>query len=333
MKSLRLEGHQVVKWIEAPDPHPGTGEVVVRIAISALCGSELHAYRQDGVSGGNLGHEAAGTVVRLGPGVASLHVGQRVGLSAVVGCGHCGYCAKGQYTWCQNRLSGYGSMHAEQVLIPARNCLPLPDDVSWEAGVLLSGDGLGVPYHTSRRLADPSFETIAIFGVGPIGLANTLLQSYLGRRVLAVDISPQRLHLAAKLGAAATIDARTDDPVERIRKLTGGRGADVCLEAAGQPLTLKQCFQAVRVAGTIAINGEQPSIKLSPSADFIRRDIMAFGSWFYHYCEFPAMVELYRQGLPVTDLITQRFSFDQAATAWQEFAAGRTGKVMLLYPQ
>ena len=96
---------------------------------------------------------------------------------------------------------GYGHFHAERVLIAAHGCHPLPDDVSWDVGVLISGDGLGVPYHTSRRLLSPDIQTVAIFGAGPIGLGNIMMQAHLGRRVIAVDLSPERLALARQLGA------------------------------------------------------------------------------------------------------------------------------------
>ena len=145
MKVLRLEGKGMVRMVEAVEPVPGPGEVVVETAMSAICGSELHAYHGAGMEAGNAGHEAVGTVAALGEGVTGLVVGQRVGASAVAGCGRCAYCERGQYTWCPDRAF-YGSMHAERFVAAARACYPLPDDVSWEAGVLLTGDGLGVPY-------------------------------------------------------------------------------------------------------------------------------------------------------------------------------------------
>ncbi len=330
MRILSLLGNSRVTVTEAANPTPGRGGVVVLTAVSALCGSELKGYRSGESKSGNNGHEAAGTVIALGSGVTSLAIGQRVGLSAIVGCGSCDQCAAGRYTWCANHRF-IGNMHAEQICIPAHGCHPLPDDVPWEAGVLLSGDGMGVPYHTSTRLNDPSIETIAIFGVGPIGLGNLLMQRFLGRQVLAVDISPTRLELAEELGAAHVIDARSSDPVVRIRELTGGRGPDVCLEAIGKPETLKQCFAAVTTGGLVVMNGEQPGVELSPSADFIRRDITAFGSWYYHFSEFGQMLALYRQGLAVEKLITHHYPLAEADTAFQEFAAGRTGKVLLRY--
>ena len=119
--------------------------------------------------------------------------------------------------------------------------------------------------------------------------------------------------------------------VEQLRDLTGGRGADVCIEAAGQPLTARQCFAAVRTGGTVVFNGEQPSIKLSPSTDFIRRDITALGSWYYQYGQFPAMLEIYRSGLALERLITHRFPMEEAAQAFQLMAAGLTGKAVLHY--
>lgn len=330
MKRLSLHGNRQVAVETVPDPAPGPGEVVVRTVVSALCGSEMHAYANPQGREGNAGHEAAGLVSAVGEGVSTLQIGQRVGLSAVVGCGHCAACQLGRYTWCPQRRF-VGNMHGEATCIPAHGCHPLPDDVGWEAGVLLSGDGMGVPYHTSRKLMDPAIRTVAIFGMGPIGLGNLLMQRHLGRTVLAVDLSPYRLELARQLGAEILIHAAEEDAVAVIRAETGGQGAHVCLEAVGRPETLKQCFAAVCNGGTVVMNGEQPGLTLSPSEDFIRRDITAVGSWYYHFNQFAPMTDLYRQGLAVERLITHRFPLTQAQQAYAEFAAGRTGKVLLTY--
>ena len=330
MKTLRLAGNGVVGIVEASDPVPGPGEVVVETAVSAICGSEMHAYHGAGMEAGNAGHEAVGRVAALGEGVTGLMLGQRVGASAIAGCGSCSYCERGQYTWCPDNKF-YGSMHGERFLAAAHACYPLPDDVSWEAGVLLTGDGLGVPYHTSRKIASPEVETVAVYGVGPIGLGNVLLQSYLGRRVIAVDLAPERLRLAKELGAVDVVDGGTGDAAEQVRALTGGVGADVCIEAAGSPVTAVACFAAVRTAGTVVFNGEQGEVPLSPSAHFIRRDITAVGSWFYHFSEIEAMIELYRGGLPILDLISHDYPFSQAARAYELFASRRSAKVVLVW--
>ena len=329
MRSLQLQGQSTVACIDVPTPEPGPGEVLASTQVSALCGNELKTYRDDGMETGNSGHEAAGIVTQLGPGVTQLQEGQRVGVSAIGGCGECPYCAKGQYTYCPDHTYR-NSMHAERFIAGANACHPLPDDLSWEVGLLISGDGFGVPYHTSTKLKNEPIECVAIFGMGPIGQGNTLMHTHLGRQVIAIDVVPKRLELARKLGASHTIQADDGvDVVAAIRDLTDGRGADVCLEAAGRPKSAKQCFGAVRTAGTVVFNGEQPALELSPSADFIRRDITALGSWYYHFGQFAAMLDLYRSGLAIDRLITHRFPLTEADEAFRLMAAGQTGKVIL----
>lgn len=330
MKSVRLDGNGGVSVVAVPTPDPGPGQVVVRTLVSALCGSELHGYRGDGAAEGNSGHEGMGLVHALGDGVTSVGLGDRVGVSAIAGCGRpeCDPCRLGQSTWCRDRTF-YGSMHAEYFLTAATACLPVPDGVPDEAAVLLSGDGLGVPYHTSCRIAEDHIGTIAVFGLGPIGLGSVLLQTHLGRRVIGIDIVAERLDHARRLGAVAVVDAGAADPLEAISTFTDGVGVDVAIEAAGRPETAIQCFAAVRTAGTVVFNGEQPSVDLSPSDHFIRRDIAAFGSWFYHIGEYPAMLELYRAGLAVEDLISHTIPLDDASTAFELFASGASAKVLL----
>jgi propanol-preferring alcohol dehydrogenase len=329
MKFVHQVGNSQIRIEEREAPQPKRGQVLVKTVVSALCGSEMHGYRKGGYATGNMGHEGAGIIAEVGEGVETLSVGQRVGVSAIAGCGNCDYCRKGQYTWCEN-YAFFDNMHAEYFVIPALACHALPDDVPWEVGVLITGDGLGVPYHTSTKIQDDA-ETIAIFGLGPVGLGNVMFQTYLERHVIGIDRSPERLELARALGAKQTIAVEGDTDVPaRIRELTRGRGADVCIEAAGVPLTAKQCFAGVRTGGTVIFNGEQPSVELSPSEDFIRRDITAIGSWFYHFNEFPKMLELYRQGLPVASLITHHFPLREAAQAFQVME-GKSGKVLLDY--
>ena len=333
MKSVQMSGAGIVNLVDRPDPQPGPGEVIIATRVSALCGSEMKTYRGAGQQTGNSGHEAVGVVTQLGAGVTTLQVGQRVGVSAISGCGQCAECAQGRYTWCPDRKF-YGNMHAEKFVIAANACHPLPDDVGWDVGVLITGDGFGVPYHTSLKVRDPALETVAIFGAGPIGLGNLLMQRYLGRTVIAVDISATRLELAAELGAQQVVNAgEVSDVVATIRALTRGKGADLCIEAAGRPETAKQCFATVRIAGTVVFNGEQPALPLSPSEDFIRRDITALGSWYYHFNEYPAMLDLYRKGLPIGNLITHHFPLAQADEAFRLMADGLTGKVLLTYPE
>jgi threonine dehydrogenase-like Zn-dependent dehydrogenase len=332
MRTLKLDGEGRCRVIDAPDPEPGPGQVVIRTRMSALCGSELGAFRGAGAASGNSGHEGMGTVLRVGEGVDRVRVGQRVGVSAIAGCGEpeCMACRHGQSTWCP-RMRFYGSMHAEQFVTAPTALLPLPDGVPDEVGVLITGDGLGVPYHTSLKLAGTDIRSLAVFGLGPVGLGSVLLQSFLGRKVIGVDPVPQRRALALQLGAAQVLDPGQQDVVQAIRAATEGQGADACIEAAGVPQTAQQCFRAVRTAGLVVFNGEQPVVELSPSEDFIRRDVRAAGSWFFHVGEFPQMLGLFRAGLAVASLVTHVLPLERAQEAFGLFAAGVTGKVLLTH--
>ena len=330
MQILKFSGNGNVNIHEIPEPNPGPGEVLIETAVSGLCGSELHTYRGEGSAQGNTGHEAVGTVVQLGEGVLNLEIGQRVGVSAIAGCGKCSYCQQGQYTWC-SKYKFYGSMHAERFLAAANACHPLPDDITWEVGLLLSGDGLGVPYHTSTKIASPAVRSVAVFGVGPIGLGNVLVQTYLGRQVVAVDICAYRLEMAKRLGAVHLVNAGEVDPVEQVRQFSGGAGVDVCIEAAGKEETALACFAAVSTGGTVVFNGEQGPVPISPSEHFIRRDITAVGAWYYHFFEYHKMLELYRNGLRLQDLISHRYPFRDAGAAFEKFSSAQSGKVLLRY--
>ena len=330
MRVLQFLGNSNVSIEEADVPTLDAGDVLIRVEASAICGSEMHAYRGDkGHPTGNPGHEAAGVIID--PGDSPIwREGDRVGVSAVQGCGECRECRAGRYTFCPQRPPGKGpGWHAEYLVARGLACIRLPDDVSFDLGVLLTGDGLGVPYHVSRQTKPQPGETVAVFGVGPVGLGNVLVNTFLGCRVIAVDLSATRLKFAREVGAWKTINAGEDDPAEAIRRLTGGRGAEICLECAGRPETVKSALQCVATNGRVMCVGEHPRIEISPSGDLIRRDISLSGSWFYHFREAPEMLELYRHGLPVERLITHRFPLEQADEAYRLFAAGEAGKVIL----
>ena len=327
MKLLEMTGSATSRVIDAEPPQPGPGEVLIQTARSAICGSELKTYRGPGLAGGNSGHEAVGTVIELGEGVTNLQIGQRVGVSAVVGCGDCDECERGRYTWCKSAASR-SQMHAEQFAIHARCCSPLPDDLPWDEATLLTGDGLGVPWHTAKKIDRADINTIVVMGLGPIGLGNVLLQAHLGRHVIGVDIIDYRVDFAKKLGADVSIKA-DETLIEQILDMTGGDGADVVIDCAGKRASVANSFLAVRRGGIVVFNGESMEEMLAPSRDFNRREIWAVGCWYYFMSEAPEMFDLWRDGLDVARLITHRFPLHDAPQAFQLFDSGQTGKVLL----
>lgn len=327
MRAVQMLGRSQVGLIDVPDPEPGEGEVVVQIAASLLCGSELHGYRGEQRMATNGGHEAAGVVVDASRS-RRWRDGDRVGIHAVWGCGACDQCARGRYTWCGHWRVCPG-LHAELAAAPDHVLVPLPDEVDDEVGALLAGDGLGVPYHTSRRLPTRGGDTVVVVGCGPIGLGNILLHSFRGTRVIALDRVPERIGYAREMGADAVVDVSAVDALPAIRELTGGRLAEAAIEATGRPEGFTLALAAVGPGGTVACCGENGDVPLNVANQLIRRDITVFGSWFYHYAEYPDMIELYRRGLEVGRLVTHRWPLAEAATAYAEFAAGRVGKPAL----
>jgi threonine dehydrogenase-like Zn-dependent dehydrogenase len=321
-------GDSKVEVREFPDPSPQPGEAVVRMAISALCGSELHSYRSPNGSRGTIpGHEMAGEVVAVN-GTRHISAGDRVVLQIMVGCGHCPYCSRGDFEHCKDMDYLIGG-HAELIAAPEMCCLPLPDDVNWERGVLLGGDTIGTTYRTLHRLRVSAFDTVAVLGCGPIGLGMLAVLRYLGARAIAVDVSPYRRELAQRLGAWRVLDPADGDPAKAILDLTGGAGVDVALDCSPAQATLTAALNSVRKFGRVGFVGEKGESVIHPSDHFIRKEIEAVGSWYYNASDYSEILELYRRGLDVDDLVTHRFPLTEADEAFATFASAQSGKVLL----
>lgn len=326
MKSLRFMGNSQTEIVDIPVPKPKADEVLLRIRVSALCGSEMGSWRGPNASAGNGGHEYAGEVVDANG--TCLAEGDRVGVHVVIGCGKCVQCKTGNEIFCADK--GFvGNAHAEYVAVPARACLKLPDNIDWDTGVLIAGDSMGVGYHLTRRVGVQAADTVAVFGMGPIGLGALLVWSFLGARVIGVDMSEYRRKLAEKIGAWKTVSA-DKKTVEKLRKLTGGAGPDTCLECTGKPDPVATAFEAVRNGGKLGIVGEQGQACFNPSRDLIHKEVNVYGAWYFRLHEFPGMVELCNRGLKPKKMVTHRFPLEEAQKGYELMAAGKTGKVLFV---
>ncbi|WP_328913837.1 MULTISPECIES: S-(hydroxymethyl)mycothiol dehydrogenase [unclassified Streptomyces] len=302
-------------------PAPGPGEAVVRVQACGVCHTDLH-YREGGIGDDFpylLGHEAAGVVEEVGEGVTDVAPGDFVVLNWRAVCGQCRACRRGRPWYCfathnarqkmtledGTELSpalGIGAF-AEKTLVAAGQCTKVDPAASPQvAGLLGCGvmAGVGAVVNTG---AVGRGDSVAVFGCGGVGGAAVMAAARLAAAgtIVAVDVDDRKLEIARGLGATHTVNARTTDPVEAIRELTGGFGADVVIEAIGRPETYKQAFYARDLAGTVVLVGvPTPEMTLElPLLDVFGRGGALKSSW-YGDClpsrDFPVLIDLHLQG-------------------------------------
>lgn len=303
MKAIRLiKPHQPLEIQEIPTPKPGPKDVLVRVKAAGICHSDAH-YRA-GVSPVNplpltLGHEVAGVVEEVGEAVTTRKVGDRVCLHYMVTCGDCIYCAQGSEQFCtsgqmlgKNRNGGY----AEYIKIPARNAFLLPEEIPFEQGGIMMCSS-STSFHALRKGRVSAGDTVAVFGVGGLGMSAVQLARAFGAvDTFAVDINPDKLKVAEGFGAIP-VNAAETDPVEEIKRLTNGRGVDVALELIGLPLTVRQSIESLAVFGRAVMVGlSDQNADFNAYTELIAREAEIIGSADHLAHELPTLIELARRG-------------------------------------
>ena len=335
MRAVKFVGNGCVDVVDVPKPKAAKGWVIVRVKASALCGSGLHTYLSDKGSETIPGHEVAGEVIEVGKGVAEIRPKDRVALYAVIICGKCEFCRRGDWAFCKEPKKCIGGQHiqggdAEYLAVPERICFPLPDDLSFEQGALL-GDGIGTPYHAIKRLAINGTHTVALFGLGPVGLGALLILKLLNCRVIVSEISKYRQRMGKTLEADVVIDPSEQDPVDAIKECTKGEGVDIAIDCAGKEITENQALDCAKKWGKVAFVGGNPgSATIQPSRQFIGKELTVIGSFYYNVSEYKELIALVRRGLSPEKMITHRFSLEEAQKAFSTFASGESGKVVFV---
>ncbi len=328
-------------------PEPGPGEALVDILTSGVCHTDLH-YKLGGISDDFpflLGHEATGVVSAVGPDVTNVVPGDRVVLNWRAVCGNCRACNRGEAQYCFNTHNATQKMtledgtelsaalgigaFVEKTLVAAGQCTKVDPDADAAAiGLLGCGvmAGLGAAINTGGVKRGDSVAVIGCGGVGVAAIAGAALAG--ATTVIAVDIDPKKLDRALELGATHAVDSSASDPVEKIRELTGGFGADVVIDAVGRPETYKQAFYARDLAGTVVLVGvPTPDMTLElPLLDVFGRGGSLKSSW-YGDClpsrDFPMLISLYKQGkLDLDAFVTERITIDQVEEAFDKMHAG-----------
>lgn len=328
---------RVLDDIEVPAPQ--RGQVKVRLAYSGVCHSQL--MEAQGARGADpylphlLGHEGSGVVIETGADVSKVKVGDRVVLGWIKGIG---LDVPGPKYRRGDEIINAGGVTTfnEYSVVSENRCVPLPDGVPMDIAVLLGcalPTGAGIITNT---LQPPAGSTVAVFGLGGIGLSAMIAcRLYDCSLVIAVDVAPDKLALAAELGATAVVNAARLDPVGEIRKLTDGKGVDFAVEAAGSARTIEQAFNAVRRGGGLCVFASHPPqearISLDPYELICGKRIA--GSWggaSNSDRDIPRLAELYRSGkLPLEKLISRRYKLDDINVAMDDLMQRRVTRPLI----
>ncbi len=320
MKAVRLiQPGRPLEMQDIPVPAIGPRDVLVRIKAAGICHSDVH-YRA-GVSPVHypltLGHEVAGVIERTGPEVSNVQAGDRVCLHYMVTCGDCVYCSIGSEQFCTSgQMLGYhrDGGYAEYIVLPARSAFPLPDGIPFEQGAIMMCSS-ATSFHALRKGRVKAGESVAVFGVGGLGMsALQLAQAFGALDVYAVDINPHKLDMAEGFGAIP-INAAQTDPVAEIKRLSGGRGVDLALELIGLPLTMQQAVGSLAKFGRAVMVGvTQKTIEVAPYRDLVLREGEIIGSSDHLAQELPTLIELARRGtLNLSGVVTDTLPLDADA--------------------
>ena len=335
VKARRAPGLTVAT---VPEPAAGPGEVLIAVRHAGVCGTDLHIADWDAWAQGRLhpplvvGHEFAGEIVATGDGVAELKVGQLVTAEGHIVCGHCLQCRTGNGHICRRtQIIGVDrdGAFAQFIAMPATNVLTL-DGIPTEVGAVM--DPLGNAFHTVLT-ADIPGSNVFVAGCGPIGcFAVGIARAAGAAKVIASDVNPRRLELAARMGAQVTINAAKDDVVNIVREETGGEGADVVCEMSGVPSALHQALAAVRMGGRVQLLGlPKGQVPVDFANEIIFKGITVYGVIGRKMYEtWHQMRRFLTAGmLDPRPVITHQFPLAQIDEALAAIRSGDAGKVIL----
>jgi 2-desacetyl-2-hydroxyethyl bacteriochlorophyllide A dehydrogenase len=339
MKAAVFHGPGDVRVESMPDPKlKSPGDALVRITTAAICGSDLHLYhgRSPAVAGFVLGHEGVGVVEEVGPEVTGLKRGQRVVVAASVACGRCFYCRQGQVSQCEisgsavfgfgpnfaGKLMDIGGAQSEALCVPMADytCYPLPDSIDDDAAVFLA-DILPTGFFGALNGDLRPGDTVAVFGCGPVGLCAVMAAWTFGAaEVIAVDTLDYRLAIAAKLSATPVAEP---DAINSILERTGGRGADVAIEAVGNESALRSALAAVRPGGVVSVIGvfSEPGFDFPIGIAFARDLTFRIGLANIR-SNIPRIARLVEHGrLDPRPIISHRLALEEGARGYRIFDA------------
>jgi alcohol dehydrogenase len=343
MKALVFRGTGQISIEQVPIPKAGPGEAVIRVTLTTICGTDLHILKGEYPvkPGLTIGHEPVGVIHELGVGVSGYQIGDRVLVGAITPCGQCGFCLRGRWSQCGGLIGGWkfgnsiNGAQAEYLLVPhaQANLAKIPDELRDEQVVLLAdiaSTGISAAESADVQIGD----TVAVFAQGPIGLCATAGAKLKGASlIIAVESDPVRTEMAKRMGADVVINHLKMDAIAEIRRLTGGEGVDVAIEALGTQATFESALRVLRAGGTLSSLGVYSgklSVPVEPFAAGLGDQKIITTLCPGGKERMRRLMELVRHGkLDLTPLLTHTFSLGEITKAYKLFGERRDGVIKI----
>ena len=324
---------------EIPVSEIGKKEVLVSLEYVGICGSDVHyfhngccgSYKVDLSEDYMLGHECAGTIVKVGEEVEKLKVGDRVALEPGITCGECEQCKSGHYNLCPDVVflatPPVQGCNEEYIAFPENMCFKLPDNVSTKEGALI--EPLSVGFYASEQGGVKTGDTVVILGSGCIGLVTLLAcKAHGAGKIIVADLVEARLQKALEIGATEVINSGKEDALKKIEELTNGRGADVVFETAGSPVTIAQTPFIVRRGGVITLVGISAKEEINYNFAQIMDKEATIKSVFRYRNIYPKAIAAVSGGaINVKGIVTHEFDLDHIQEAYDEAVNNKTDLV------
>ncbi|MFY9583134.1 MAG: alcohol dehydrogenase catalytic domain-containing protein [Candidatus Acidiferrales bacterium] len=341
MRALVFRGPNQIGIEEVSIPKPGPGEAVIRVTLTTICGTDLHILKGEYPvkTGLIIGHEPVGVIHKLGVGLSGYKVGERVLVGAITPCGQCNFCLNGNLSQCGGAIGGWkfgntiNGAQAEYLLVPnaQANLAKIPEDLRDEQVVLLAdiaSTGISAAESAHLQIGD----TVAVFAQGPIGLCATAGAKLKGASlIIAAESDPVRTQMSKRMGADVVLNFNETDVVDETKRLTGGTGVDVAIEALGTQATFENALRVLRPGGTLSSLGVYSgklSVPVEPFAAGLGDHKIVTTLCPGGKERMRRLMELVRHGrLDLVPLLTHTFSLDKITDAYKLFGGRRDGVI------
>lgn len=349
MRAIFLPGGRTVELRTVDRPRPGPGEVLIAMRSAGLCGSDLHMHyrpapelRRGPIFGLATdpevvpGHEAAGVVAEAGPGVSALGEGDRVAVHHMGGCGECMQCRRGWDINCPHKWGVYGldrpGAMQDYMVARSRDCVRVPANIGFdEAAYYTCGAGTG--YLALKRAALGVGDTVAVVGLGPVGVAAAYFAVLAGAPTVGLDPVAPRRAFARDVGVPVTCDPADQDVVEQVRSATGGRGADVVVESSGTAAGRLLALDIAALGGRVVCVGFADTDNVVDiQALVIQKQLDLRGAWMFPLPDLQALLDdVSLRGISIAQLVTGAYPITEAPEAWAQFDRGGPGKKVITW--